>query len=107
MSDRVDTALAALRAREPVLDDVTQARVAARLEVALSAAPAPAPAPIDPTPDPALDFLSAEHRADRARIVAALAEYAGNQTRAARALGMSRSTLVTKMALYRIPRPRT
>jgi len=43
---------------------------------------------------------------ERARIVAALEECAGNQTRVARRLGMSRTTLVHKIALYRIPRPR-
>jgi len=46
-------------------------------------------------------------RADRDRIVAALDASAGNQTRAARALGMSRATLAHKLALYRIPRPRS
>jgi two-component system, NtrC family, response regulator AtoC len=41
-----------------------------------------------------------------ARIVAALEACAGNQTRAARMLGVSRTTLVHKIALLRIPRPR-
>jgi DNA-binding NtrC family response regulator len=45
-------------------------------------------------------------REDRARIVAALDKHAGTQTRAARALGISRTALVNKIALYRIPRPR-
>jgi two-component system, NtrC family, response regulator AtoC len=40
------------------------------------------------------------------RIVEALQACAGNQTRAARQLGMSRATLGHKLALYRIPRPR-
>ncbi len=53
-----------------------------------------------------LAFLTAEQRADRARMIAALDECVGNQTRAARALGIARSTLVAKLALYRIPRPR-
>jgi DNA-binding NtrC family response regulator len=44
--------------------------------------------------------------ADRAAILAALDACAGNQTRAARHLGVARSTLATKLALYRIPRPR-
>lgn len=43
---------------------------------------------------------------ERARIITALEAYAGNQTRAARSLGVSRATLVTKLARYRIPRPR-
>jgi two-component system, NtrC family, response regulator AtoC len=54
-----------------------------------------------------LDFLDAEQRADRARVVAALDECAGNQTRAAKRLGIARTTLVNRLALYRIPRPRT
>ena len=64
----------------------------------------PAAAPAHPTDDLS-DFTPAQ-RDERARIVAALAACVGNQTRAARQLGMSRSTLVTKMVLYRIPRPR-
>jgi DNA-binding NtrC family response regulator len=43
---------------------------------------------------------------ERARIVAALEECAGNQTRVARMLGISRTTLVHKIALHQIPRPR-
>jgi transcriptional regulator of acetoin/glycerol metabolism len=44
---------------------------------------------------------------ERARIIAALDGAAGNQTRAARALGISRSTLVQRIRLFRIPRPRS
>lgn len=45
-------------------------------------------------------------RADRDRVLRALLDCAGNQTRAAKQLGTSRTALVTKLALYRIPRPR-
>jgi transcriptional regulator with GAF, ATPase, and Fis domain len=64
------------------------------------------PAAFAPAADE-LDFLDADQRADRARLIAALEECAGNQTRAAKRLGIARTTLVNKLALYRIPRPRT
>jgi DNA-binding NtrC family response regulator len=44
--------------------------------------------------------------AERDRIVAALEACAGNQTQAARKLGISRATLVHKLDLHRVPRPR-
>ena len=72
-------------------------------------APAPAPAPAaDAEPADAVpDGLDAEQRADRERVLRALDECAGNQTRAARLLGISRTAFVTKLRVYRIPRPRS
>ena len=52
------------------------------------------------------DFLDDEQRSDRDRVLQALEECAGNQTRAARMLGMSRTAFVTRLRIYRIPRPR-
>jgi DNA-binding NtrC family response regulator len=49
--------------------------------------------------------LSEEERAEYDRIVAALQAEVGNQTRAARRLGMSRSTLLTRLDDLGIPRP--
>lgn len=43
---------------------------------------------------------------ERARVVTALQETGGNQTRAARRLGVSRQTLVKKLDRYGLPRPR-
>jgi two-component system, NtrC family, response regulator AtoC len=43
--------------------------------------------------------------AERQAIVDALAKHAGNQTRAAGALGMPRRTFITKLDAYGIPRP--
>ncbi|MDB4964724.1 MAG: uncharacterized protein JWN44_413 [Myxococcales bacterium] len=43
---------------------------------------------------------------DRQRILDALEACSGNQTRAAKHLGISRATLVNRLTLYRIPRPR-
>ncbi|MBL9018688.1 MAG: sigma 54-interacting transcriptional regulator [Myxococcales bacterium] len=51
--------------------------------------------------------LTDEQRAERREIVRALEECSGNQTRAAKRLGISRTTLVNKIGLYRIPRPRS
>lgn len=53
-----------------------------------------------------LSELDDEERADRARIVDALEQCAGNQTRAAEILGISRQTLSKRLALYDIRRPR-
>jgi two-component system, NtrC family, response regulator AtoC len=50
--------------------------------------------------------LSPAEAAERDKIIAALDAAAGNQTRAAKALGISRATLVNKLAIYRIARPR-
>ena len=56
--------------------------------------------------DAAPGGLSAKEVAERQRVLDALAACNGNQTRAAKRLGLSRTTLVTKLALYRLPRPR-
>jgi two-component system response regulator AtoC len=56
---------------------------------------------------PAAPMLSGLDDGERARIVAALDASGGNQTEAARRLSMARSTLVHKLALHRIPRPRS
>lgn len=50
--------------------------------------------------------LSPEELAERERIVEVLAECAGNQSQAAEVLGISRSTLVNRLNVYRIRRPR-
>jgi transcriptional regulator with PAS, ATPase and Fis domain len=62
-------------------------------------APAPAAAP-------AGDAASPAEAAERARIVQALEQCGGNQTRAAKLLGVSRATLVNKLRFHRIRRPR-
>ena len=49
---------------------------------------------------------SPSDEAEREKILAALDACAGNQTRAAKLLGVSRATLVNKLAIHRIPRPR-
>ena len=79
----------------------------ARATTAPPVPPPARPAPADPDPSSAPDTLDDEQRADRDRILRALEECAGNQTRAARQLGMSRTAFVTRLRIYRIPRPRT
>ena len=44
--------------------------------------------------------------AERRRVLAALQECAGNQTRAARRLGMTRRALVRRLEKFNLPRPR-
>ena len=60
-----------------------------------------APLPADASP-PLRDVAGFE----RAGIVAALERCAGNQTQAAKLLGISRRTLVSRLDDYGIPRPR-
>jgi transcriptional regulator with PAS, ATPase and Fis domain len=65
------------------------------------------PAPAAPRADEASGpNLTADERVDRERIVRALEQCGGNQTRAAKALGMSRSALVNRIRIYRLNRPR-
>jgi two-component system, NtrC family, response regulator AtoC len=93
--------------------------------------PKPAPHPaeswptvVPPPPDPpeterlsrldldeVLDLSTDELRqkiedVDRERVRAALAQCAGNQTQAAKLLGISRRTLVSRLEAYNLPRPR-
>jgi len=60
-------------------------------------------APATPAPPPATTTQPSD---ERQRILDALTACAGNQTRAAKLLGMSRATLATKLAILKIPRPR-
>jgi two-component system, NtrC family, response regulator AtoC len=85
----------------------TPAPLASSATVRPPIAPAPHAPATTIASDDDLAFLDPEQRDDRARVIAALDECAGNQTRAAKRLGIARTTLVNKLALYRIPRPRT
>jgi DNA-binding NtrC family response regulator len=70
------------------------------------AAPAGETLTAEPVRIDELAFLSPQERAERDQIVGVLDECGGNQTRTAEKLGISRSALINKLAIYRIPRPR-
>jgi DNA-binding NtrC family response regulator len=72
----------------------------------LKAAGPSTPTAIPPADQEAPARLNPQQRAERERIVQALAACNGNQTRAAAYLGMPRRTLVAKLAAYDVPRPR-
>jgi len=51
------------------------------------------------------DLLTEIKLVERARIIEALERCGGNQSKAARLLGISRSTLVTRIEEFGLPRP--
>ena len=60
-----------------------------------------------PSPGPTTPSLYGEDDAKkRKQIVDALEKCAGNQTAAAKMLGIARQTLVTRLEQYNLPRPR-
>jgi DNA-binding NtrC family response regulator len=92
-------------------DEVVYSRTPWPAEEAV-APPAPAPpAAASPPPDEDLDARAADlrvefDRLERQRILRALDDCGGNQTRAAQALGISRSKLISRLDQYGVPRPR-
>jgi DNA-binding NtrC family response regulator len=78
-----------------------------------SPAVAPPPAASRPSSPPSSAPVSSQAKIqaeiaalERSRIIAALEQCAGNQTRAAEVLGVSRRTLATWLERHKIPRPR-
>jgi two-component system, NtrC family, response regulator AtoC len=63
----------------------------------------PPPRPLEASPDELRAILAA---AEREEIIRALDTCAGNQTRAAKLLGIGRRTLIARMDAYGLPRPR-
>ena len=99
-------------ARPPVIDDANQSSRREVVPVAkeddATYAPGlgrPNPAlTLPPTAAPSLDDDLA--RIDCAKVVEALEKCAGNQTRAAELLGITRRALIVRMDKYNLPRPR-
>jgi transcriptional regulator with GAF, ATPase, and Fis domain len=91
--------------REPSMPDVLETTMQLRV-------PSPTeisgvgPPPSSATSVARMAAASGGDGADRERILAALDECAGNQTRAAKLLGMSRFTLMNRLEAYGIKRPR-
>jgi DNA-binding NtrC family response regulator len=56
---------------------------------------------------PSMSLRSQLDAYERQRIVEALEKCQGNQTRAAKLLGMSRRALINRIEAYGLPRPRT
>ena len=75
---------------------------ASALPTLVSSPPAVPPSASRPQGDLRKDLDELE----RERIVTALAQCAGNQTHAARLLGISRRTLIVRLDAYALPRPR-
>jgi two-component system, NtrC family, response regulator AtoC len=70
------------------------------------AVPPPSGADVDPTPSQNQSLRGQLAGLERQRIMEALEKCHGNQTAAAELLGMSRRTLVSRLAEYDLPRPR-
>ena len=58
-------------------------------------------------PPPSWGLRGKANDVERQAIMSALEQCAGNQTKAAKLLGISRGTLLARLALYGLPRPRT
>jgi two-component system, NtrC family, response regulator AtoC len=71
-----------------------------------SSVPSRATQPPRPIPMPGSQLPGEIRALERARIVEVLASCRGNQTRAAELLGISRRTLVSRLAEFGLPRPR-
>jgi transcriptional regulator of acetoin/glycerol metabolism len=68
--------------------------------------PISTPPPAPPSEVPASIHLTAAELEERERIVVTLTQCLGNQTKSAKQLGVSRSTLIDRIKRFRIPRPR-
>lgn len=70
------------------------------------APPPPLSSPMAAPPPPSDEDHGPTSTEERARVLAALEECAGNQSRAAKLLGISRRTLIHRIEAFGLPRPR-
>ena len=105
---RTITATSLERAAPMVLDDRAHAsRPGGPAHARSSGMPTRPPATIaPPTPPPGANLKDSVEAMERDRIIAALEECAGNQTRTAERLGITRRVLLNRLDRYGIPRPR-
>jgi DNA-binding NtrC family response regulator len=97
-----------LGARRASIGEASDVGAASIAPAAPSAPPAAlqSPAALNPRGALSADLRAAVLGFERGRILAALAESDGNQTEAARLLGISRRTLTNKLNLHGVARPR-
>jgi DNA-binding NtrC family response regulator len=85
-------------------DEIVAADLPAHVTGVASGPPAPMGTQKDATVEG--ESTGSEDAPERRRIIEALTQCAGNQTRAAKLLGISLRTLVNRLAEYDVPRPR-
>ena len=88
-------------------DEITPEHLpAGKIAVLPAAAPRAAPQPVSVGSPTGLGLKEELEALERQRVLDALQACGGNQTRAAKALGISRNTLLARLGSYGVPRPR-
>jgi two-component system, NtrC family, response regulator AtoC len=91
---------------QPALIRAAESQAAAVVPPAPAPAAPPPAAPKDTAASTTADLAGELRAVERARIVEALERCAGSQSQAARMLGISRGTLISRIIEYGLPRPR-
>jgi DNA-binding NtrC family response regulator len=86
---------------------ITRMALTGRVELPARSERAPTTQPPQSVPATDLERMQLDLReAEKRQVIDALARFAGSQTKAARALGISRRTLTKRLNKYGLPRPR-